>query len=207
MVAKFGFQRPLATRCDWYVLVRFAGAGPVTDALAAFLDEAGGSGHIVDAVVAATPGQEENLWSIRDEILPGAVFDNYTSAIKMDTAVPIDRIEEYLGRIKAVTEELAPDAVHYAFGHVGDGNLHSYIVPPAGGEDEFRAVEVALRDATDGITWELGGTVSAEHGIGQALRDRIAGQKSDTELDIARGLKRLLDPDGLLNPDKTLPPD
>ena len=125
----------------------------------------------------------------------------------MDTAVPIDRIEELLDGVAAIAAELAPGSVHYSFGHVGDGNLHSYVVPPVGTEEEFRRILPELRDATDRLTWDLGGTLSAEHGVGQTLRDRISAQKSDLEIEIARGLKHLLDPDGLLNPDKTLPAD
>lgn len=207
MVTRFGRQRPLGTVTDWYVLVRFAGAAPVTDALSGFLAEAAEAGHVIDAAVASTPAQEENLWLIRDEILPGVVFENHTSGLKMDTAVPIDRIEEYLSRIGAIATEIAPYAEHYAFGHVGDGNIHSYVVPAPGREAEFRRVEPELRAATDRLTWEMGGTLSAEHGVGQALTERIRGQKGDVEIDLVRGLKRLLDPTGLLNPDKTLPVD
>ena len=207
MVSKFGRQRPLATVTDWYVLIRFAGAGPVDEPLAGFLDESSRAGLVSDAVVAATPAQEENLWLIRDEILPGDVFDNHTSGLKMDAAVPIDRIEEFLDGVTALAAEMTPGAAHYSFGHVGDGNLHTYVIPPVGAEEEFRRILPGLRDATDRLTWELGGTLSAEHGVGQTLRDRIAAQKGDLEMEIARGLKRLLDPDGLLNPDKTLPSD
>ena len=207
MVAKYGRQRPLGEITDWYVLVRFAGTEPVDDSLAGFLDESSRAGLVSDAVVASTPAQEENLWFIRDEILPGDVFDNHTAGLKMDAAVPIDRIEEFLDGVTALAADLAPGSEHYSFGHVGDGNLHSYVIPPVGAEDEFRQILPELRDATDRLTWELGGTLSAEHGVGQTLRDRIAAQKGDLEMEIARGLKDLLDPAGLLNPDKTLPPD
>ena len=204
--SRYGRQRPLDTVADWYVLVRFAGPAPVTDTLSAFLAEAAEAGHITDAVIASTPAQEENLWLVRDEITPGFVFDDHTAALKMDTAVPIDRIEAYIARLADLAADVFPGAFHYAFGHVGDGNIHSYIVPPAGREDEFRAIKPEVRAQTDRITLELGGTLSAEHGIGQELRHRIAGQMSPTEVDLARGLKRLLDPDLRLNPDKTLPP-
>jgi FAD/FMN-containing dehydrogenase len=207
MVSKLGRQRPLATIADWYVLVRFAGAVEVTDALAAFLAEAGEQGEIVDAAIASTAAQEENLWVLRDEIVPENVFDNYRSALKMDTAVPIDRIEEYIAVLARLADEAEAGSVHYAFGHVGDGNIHSYIVPAPGAEQSFQEAMPDLVRATDRITWDFGGTLSAEHGIGQTLRHRIAGQKDEVEQQMARSLKHLFDPHGRLNPDKTLPPE
>ena len=205
ITTKFGRGRPLPTSSEWYALVRFAASEPVTDSLAAFLAEASEAGLVTDAVVAATPDQEENLWLIRDEILPGQVFDNHLSGLKMDTAVPLDRIEAYITGTRALAAQIAPGSIHYAFGHVGDGNLHTYIIPASGDEHAFLGIRPELRDAVDELTWELGGTLSAEHGVGQELRGRIAGQKDATEIDLLHGLKDLLDPGGLFNPDKTLP--
>ncbi|MFQ5558520.1 MAG: FAD-binding oxidoreductase, partial [Acidimicrobiales bacterium] len=198
-------QRPLATRADWYVLVRFSGSAPVVDRLAAHLAEASARGTVIDAVVAATPEQEQNLWLIRDGLSPPSLFDGRVSALKTDTAVPVDVVATHLTRCHAAVAEIAPDSVPCSFGHVGDGNIHMHVLVPADQEDRFLEVRPRLRARLDEITWELGGTISAEHGVGRELRERIAGQKSPVEIELMRRVKDMLDSDGLLNPGKTLP--
>ena len=98
------------------------------------------------------------------------------------------------------------NVVRYGFGHVGDGNLHMYVLPISDDQVEpFLAVRDELRQRIDEATFALGGTLSAEHGIGQLLRDRIGPQKPAIEWDLMRAVKNALDPRGIMNPHKTLP--
>lgn len=203
----FGVPRPLEASADWYVLVTLASAEPVEDALADVLDRAAHAGHITDAVIAATPEQEERLWFIRDELPPHSVYrDRQAAGLKLDVAVPIDRIGEFHDRVRALAAEMAPHALTYAFGHAGDGNLHMMVMPSDDAHvEELLAAREELGPRIDELVFELGGTLSAEHGIGTSLRDRVAGQKPAIEWELMRRIKSALDPDGVMNPGKVIP--
>ncbi len=205
--AKFGRSRPMATRSDWYLLVRYSGAHPVAEDLARNMSKASEADLITDAVVADTPRQEESLWFLRDEMSPPGLLPHYEKALKFDTAVPVGSVSEYIQRIEAMSSKLCPSATPYMFGHVGDGNLHIYLLSPDRPDDAatFAGVKTELRGKIDQLTWDMGGTISAEHGIGQALKDRITGQKDDIEFELMRSIKLALDPSGIFNPGKTIP--
>jgi FAD/FMN-containing dehydrogenase len=196
-------QRPVEASADWYVLLRLAGSDSVPDQLVELLAAASEAGLVVDAVVAETPGHDANLWTLRDELTPVRLLDGYI--LKYDLAVPIDRISELHRRIRWLVDEQIPGAVAYAFGHVGDGNLHLSFWPGTAAPEAFSAGLDHLRSSVDALTWELGGTISAEHGIGQELVERLAGQKHEVELDLMRQLKDMFDPERRLNPGKLLP--
>lgn len=196
---------PLATDAEFCVLVKVADGSPVTDRLASFLDRASADGLVLDAVVAATADQEERLWLIRDEFSPSIRFpERHRAGIKLDTAVPIDRTVELYRRVSGLAAEVVADAEVYAFGHVGDGNLHLYVLPGAD-EVAFAASKPVLMRRVDDLVIELGGTLSAEHGVGRDLRDRVGPQKSDLEWELMRRIKSALDPDDRLNPGALLP--
>jgi FAD/FMN-containing dehydrogenase len=93
----------------------------------------------------------------------------------------------------------------YVFGHVGDGNLHLTVWPASSAAGLLESRSDRLVAAIDDLTWRYGGTISAEHGLGQELRDRISGQKPAIELELMRRVKAAFDPQGLLNPGKLLP--
>ena len=125
--------------------------------------------------------------------------------VKYDLAIPPDRIAEFLDRAEALVDGIVAGALSFAFGHVGDGNLHFTVLTP--GQDG-KVLERAAPDliaALDELVWEFDGTISAEHGLGRELRDRIVGQKSEVELDLMRSIKNTFDPDDRLNPGVMLP--
>ncbi len=200
--------RPIRSLSEYCVLVRFASSEPVTDRLARFLSEGVDAGHIVDAVMAATPEQESTLWMLRDELRPPRIFAPFHQhGLKLDVAVPLDRIARLIVGVEEIAAGIAPTARSYAFGHVGDGNIHMMVLPTT---DEtvaaFLAARPGLETAIDALVFELGGTLSAEHGLGLLLRDRARPQKPEIEWELMRAIKAALDPDDRLNPGKTLPP-
>jgi len=203
---KFDLARPLVTSEEFCVLVRLASAEPVSERLGAFLAEASQRGWVRNAVVAVTDEQEARLWTIRDELSPMFLWSQHEHGVKLDTAVPIDLFGVYHDEVRRIAAELAPDALTYGFGHVGDGNLHMYVLPISDDQVEpFLAVRDELRQRIDEATFAFGGTITAEHGIGQLLRDRIVHQKPPVEWDLMRAVKNALDPQGIMNPHKTLP--
>ena len=125
---KFGLARPLAAHAEFYVLVRLASADPVSDQIAAFLTEASERGWVIDAVVAVTDEQEARLWTIRDELSPMFLWSQHEHGVKLDTAVPVDLFGPYHDEVRRIAAGLAPDALTYGFGHVGDGNIHLYVL-------------------------------------------------------------------------------
>lgn len=203
---KLGLARPLAAREEFYVLVRLASTEPVSERLGAFLAEASERGWVTDAAVAVTDEQEARLWTIRDELSPMFLWDQHEHGLKFDNAVPIDRLGAYHDEVRRIAAELAPRALTYGFGHVGDGNLHLYVLPTT--DDQVApllAVRDELRSRIDEATFAFGGTLSAEHGIGQLLRHRIGPQKPPIEWHLMRAIKKALDPKNMMNPHKTLP--
>lgn len=206
-VARTGAARPIATTADHYLLIRLADVAPVTDTLTALLATAVDAGHALDAVVAATPEQEAELWTLRDELSPVLGWPTHEPhALKLDTGVPVGRVAEFVAGVHARASELAPMAHCYAFGHVGDGNIHVSILPIT--DDAvapFLRVRDELADRLDRYVLDLGGTLSAEHGIGTLLRDRITPQKPAVEWELMRRIKQALDPHDVFNPGVMFP--
>jgi FAD/FMN-containing dehydrogenase len=183
----FDVVKPLDTDTEYFALVKLASSKPVDDQIAAFLEAGAETDLIVDAAAAGTPEQHHGL--------------------KLDTAVPVDKVKEFVQSVLDAAAEIAPMALAYGFGHVGDGNLHMMILPIT---DEAVEPWLEVRDAMtaeiDRLVFELDGTLSAEHGVGLLLRDRIEPQKSDIEWEMMRTVKRALDPQNLFNPGKLIPP-
>lgn len=196
-------RRPLETRADWYVLIRLAGAEPVDDTLAAIFEAGFDQGYLADAVMAQTKAQEETLWEIRDQMIPKQYFPDRPMC-KWDVSVPIDRITTFLQRAEAIATAHQPEAISYAIGHVGDGNIHYSIFPlPKAGTDIDALSQTYIREI-DALIWDLGGSITAEHGVGALFVDRMRGQKSDIEYAMMQDLKALFDPKGIMNPGKLL---
>ncbi len=205
VVERYDVQRPLPGISEWYVLLRFSGNPGVGEQLLGLLGRAVGAGLIGDAILADTPSQEENLWLLRDELPPPRIFDTYM--VKYDLAVPGDRIAEFHQAVRQVIEDVVPGAQPYVFGHVGDGNLHLTVWPADSPPGTLEARKPQLISAIDALVWQFDGTLSAEHGVGQELRTRISGQKQPIEFELMSAVKHVLDPQGILNPGKVLPPD
>jgi FAD/FMN-containing dehydrogenase len=145
-------------------------------------------------VLAQSGEQARSLWRIRESI-PEAQFAN----VKHDISLPISRIPEFVARAERELKAAFDEIEIYCFGHVGDGNLHYNVGPER---------LAASRDAVNRIVYDaveqLGGSISAEHGLGQLKREAIRGHKPAIELELMRKLKAVLDPHGLMNPGKVL---
>jgi FAD/FMN-containing dehydrogenase len=181
---------PLPARHPWYVLAEFGDSGEqseLDDRLAYVLGE-------YEAVLAQSGEQSRALWRIRESI-PEAQFAN----VKHDISVPISRIPDFIAHADSALRSAFGEIPIYCFGHVGDGNLHYNV-----GSKEL----LARRDDINRVVYEgvtrLGGSISAEHGLGQLKRDAIRELKSPLEMELMRSLKRALDPLGMMNPGKVL---
>lgn len=200
VIERYAVRRPLADVGEWYVLLRLSGAEGTADDMVAMLSVAAERGWVADAVVAESAEQEANLWTLRDELPPPRIFDGYM--IKYDLAVPSSHIGAFHAEVCDVVQQIAPGAWPYAFGHVGDGNLHLTVWPADGDDELLEQRKPELVAAIDDLVWRHRGTISAEHGVGQELRDRVVGQKPAVELELMQRVKAALDPTGILNPGK-----
>jgi len=151
-------------------------------------------GALRDAALAQSGEQSRELWRIR-ETIPEAQFTN----VKHDVSVPVARIPEFIDRAGRSLRERFGEIAIYCFGHVGDGNLHYNV----GSEALMARREEVSRVVYDALD-AFGGSISAEHGLGQLKREEIRRHKHPLELELMRSLKRTLDPGGLMNPGKLL---
>ena len=200
-----GAQPPLPAS-PWYLLVELSGGGeeaPLREALESFLGDALERAAITDAALAQSAEQAKRLWALRENISEAQKIEGLS--IKHDVSVPISRIAEFLERADSALRQAFPDIRIVAFGHVGDGNLHYNQSKAESAENAaFIAVQPAVNRLVHDLVHELGGSISAEHGIGQLKREEILRYKSSVEMATMRTLKRALDPHGLMNPGKVL---
>ncbi len=193
-------QRPLETQADWYVLIRLAGTEPVDETLATIFERGFEQGMLEDAVMAQTVAQEQNLWEIREQMIPMQYFKG--RQVKWDVSVPITRMVEFLQKAEAVAARHQPEAISYAVGHVGDGNIHYSIFPVGDDGPEMDRLAQTYTKEIDALIWSLGGSIVAEHGVGSVFVERMRRQKPAVEYEMMQKLRGLFDPQGIMNPGK-----
>ena len=195
-----GAARPGAAS-PWYVLAEFSAADPT--AVEGWLTERLERGEADDGVVARSQAQAAKLWSLRENISEAQKIEGIS--IKHDIAVPVSRIPDFLARADAALAAAFPGIRVVAFGHVGDGNLHYNLSKPDAQDNAaFIAAQPAVNRLVHDAVDALGGSISAEHGIGQLKREELLRYKSPVEIALMRTLKQALDPRGLMNPGKIL---
>lgn len=200
---------PFSVDADWFLLVELSDPSDDADldgALEGVLGAALESGLVLDALVAASEAQARSFWAIRHSVSEAGKRAGYV--VSHDSAVPLEAQAAFVREVEARITEAAPQARVVIHGHAGDGNLHVLAILPGIGPERREAVQPladAINRAVDSATAALGGSISAEHGIGYANRRRFGAVADPVEIAWMREVKRLFDPKGLMNPGKVLP--
>ncbi|NML44820.1 FAD-binding oxidoreductase [Ramlibacter sp. G-1-2-2] len=203
-----GGRDPLGERHAWYVLLELSSprASGLRAALEEVLETALARGLVLDAAIADSETQRRELWRLR-EVTAGGHQHQEGGLIKHDIAVPVSQVPEMIRRGTAACEAAIPGIRVIPFGHMGDGNLHFNLVQPLGWEPQrFFAERERMNRIVHDLVHELDGSISAEHGIGLLKVDEMARYKAPLELELMQRIKEALDPLGLMNPGKVLPP-
>jgi FAD/FMN-containing dehydrogenase len=194
-------REPLESRPEWYVLIELASAEPehAEAAMERLLASAFESGLISDAAVAQNEAQAKAFWGVREN--QSAAQKPEGATWKHDVSVPVSKVPEFLALAEEAALAIAPEGRITAFGHVGDGNIHYDVLQPEGGDGSAHA---ALRDqgsrAIHDIVDRLGGSISAEHGLGVMKSAEALRYKSPEAVDAMRAIRAALDPKRILNP-------
>lgn len=201
-----GCRAPLADGSPWYVLMEVSGMQGTTEALLErLLGEASEAGLVSDAAVAQSLTQADDFWRLRESASEAQKGEG--GSIKHDISVPVARLPEFLVRAGAAVEAVCPGARPVPFGHFGDGNVHYNVSQPEGmARADYIALWERMARAVHDVAVSLGGSISAEHGIGRLKIDELVRIKSAVELDVMRRIKTALDPKGILNPGKLIAP-
>lgn len=197
---------PLERPHPWYALIEISGAradGRADSMLESILAQAIEDGLASDAVLAASLTQAKSFWQLRE--LLSEVQKHEGGSIKHDVSVPVARVPDLIKQASACVEAMIPGCRPVPFGHFGDGNIHFNVSQPIGMErDAFMANWDRVTQAVHDIVLSLEGSIGAEHGVGRMKRALLARVKSDVELSLMVDIKRVLDPNGILNPGKLL---
>jgi FAD/FMN-containing dehydrogenase len=203
-----GTRAPLAGEHRWHVLVESVapeGARDAGEALQEALGAALEEGLAEDAVVAASEAQAAALWRLRESIAEAERLQG--PAVKHDVSVPVSAMPGFIALGRAAVEARFEGARVVAFGHLGDGNVHFNVQPPAGAAAEawLEAQAEAVTRLVHDLVGEAGGSISAEHGIGQAKLAELVRTADPARLTALRAIKQALDPAGIMNPGKLIP--
>ena len=201
-----GVRDPLATAYPWYVLVDISASDSAEGAermMQTLLEQGLEAGLVQDAAVAASFAQARAFWHLRESMSEAQKPEG--GSIKHDVSVPISSIPAFIAKAEKAVTAAVPGARVCAFGHMGDGNIHYNISQPVGADkqqfiDRWREVNKIVH----GLVLEFGGSISAEHGIGQLKRDELVAIRPAIEIDMMRRVKHAFDPAGIMNPDKVL---
>jgi len=199
-------EDPLTEANDWYVLVELASGradGSLRESLEEFLSAAVEDGLVSDAALAANERQAQAFWAIREGIVEAQKFEG--GSIKHDISVAVSKTPEFIARATELVQRMVPGIRPVPFGHVGDGNIHFNLSQPEGADREAYLTRwEEVNEAVHELVVEMGGSISAEHGIGYMKVAENARFKSPVELDLMRAVKQALDPDNLMNPGRVI---
>ena len=200
-----GCRDPLASPHAWYVLMELSSQQRegLREALEAVLAEGLERGLIHDATIAESLEQARAFWRVREMF--GEVQRFAGGSIKHDISVPVAAVPDFIKEAGAAVTALISGARPLPFGHLGDGNIHYNVNQPVGADkEEFLKRWDDVNATVFAVVKKYGGSISAEHGVGVMKRDLLPTVKDPVALDLMRNLKRLLDPNGILNPGKVL---
>jgi D-lactate dehydrogenase (cytochrome) len=201
-----GVANPLDQPAPWFALIELTSPNPrqqLAALLAAELEAALNAGTVIDAAIAGSLAQGQAMWRLRESV-PEAQT-RHGASLKHDISVPVSALPELEERGAELVRALVPEGELVAYGHVGDGNLHFNVSQREGADRAaFLARKAVLESAIFDLVASLGGSFSAEHGIGRLKAAELARRADPVEYALMRALQRTLDPKGILNPGKVL---
>ena len=202
-----GTRAPLSTARKWNVLIEATTADPARD-IAAEIEELLASslqdGIIDDAALAASEAQAEAFWKIRESISEAERAEGQTLA--HDISVPVEQMPAFLVDCSSRVEHAFPGVSATGFGHLGDGNIHFHVrAGSRAAPDWYEREGSRITAFVDDQVTEVGGSISAEHGIGQLKRAELARIAAPSRIHVLRAIKQALDPLGIMNPGKLVP--
>jgi FAD/FMN-containing dehydrogenase len=195
VTADGGHDAPLSREHAFYVLAEAEGSDALADddRFQKVLEHALHSNAIVDAIVPKSESERDALWIVREQ------FEPALPAYLYDVSMPIKSMSAYVSKLESELKAWRADAECYVFGHIADGNLHIFVKPFDDGAHHADCDRIVY-----GCLEGLGGSISAEHGIGIEKKHWLGETRSGAEIKVMRSLKKLLDPNNLLNPGKVV---
>jgi FAD/FMN-containing dehydrogenase len=201
-----GVADPLDLGTAWYLLIELTSPNPrqnLAGLLADELNQAASAGVVKDAVIATSIAQAMAMWKLRESV-PEAQR-HHGASLKHDVSVPVSSVPKLIEVGSALVRRLVPEGEVVGYGHLGDGNLHFNVSQrPGSDKTAFLQRGGPLQHAVFDLVDSLGGSISAEHGIGRLKAAEFAERGDPVELAVMHDLKRALDPKGILNPGKIL---
>lgn len=200
-------RAPCSTHTPWYTLVELSSgmeSAALRSVMVSLLENALERGIIVDAAVADSLAQSEAFWRLRENMSEAQKREG--ASLKHDISVPLSYVPDFIDTTTKAVVDYLTGVRPVPFGHMGDGNIHFNLSQPENMQAaDFLAMAPAFQTLVHDRVHAMGGSISAEHGIGLMKRDENIARKSDVEIDLMVRLKRALDPDGILNPGKIVP--
>jgi FAD/FMN-containing dehydrogenase len=201
-----GTVTPFAQKAPWYLLIEAGDSLPdsnLDESMEGLLTDAFEAGLVSDATIASSIAQQEAIWKLRHGVT--GEFKLAGKTMSHDSSVPMAQQPAFAQRVEAEILRAYPDANVMLVGHIGDGNIHVVVLFPHGRFPDEQAYEDAsdrIDAVIDDIVVAMGGSITAEHGVGTTYRKRLALTKSPAELELMKSIKRMLDPSNLMNPGK-----
>ncbi len=197
-----GVSDPLEGPHPWYALIEFSSTsadGSLRANFESFLESAFEDGIIADAVIAESLEQARMLWRIREELPEAQKHEG--GSIKHDVSVPVRLVPEFIRRVSEAVVAAMPGTRPVPFGHMGDGNIHFNVSQPVGADkDAYLAHWHEMGRIVYDIVDRMGGSFSAEHGVGRLKVEDLAHYRSEVELDLLKRIKTAIDPNNVMNP-------
>jgi FAD/FMN-containing dehydrogenase len=205
VVVRRGLRNPFVGSYPTYILVEVELNEPgASDEVARVFGEAFESGLIQDVVVSESTAQSKELMDLRD--LVSETLSTHYTIHKNDISVPVTAIPTFVKDLHALIEAAYPEFKVVIFGHVGDGNLHVNVLKPTSMEDrDFWSLCHQADHTVFATVKRYKGSISAEHGVGLLKRDFIHYTRSNAEIQLMHGIKRVFDPHDIMNPGKIFP--
>ena len=196
-------QRPFASTASYYALLEFDAADDTAlEAAMACFEDCVEADWVIDGVLSQSLSQAEALWRLREDI--SETISRWTP-YKNDISTTVSRVPALLADVEALVSDAYPDFEIVWFGHIGDGNVHLNILKPDSlSQEDFQARCGPVSEGVFALVRKYGGSISAEHGVGLLKKPYLRYSRSDAEIALMAGIKRVFDPAGILNPGKLL---